>query len=75
MTRVHTIIFVADGATIRIEIYVDELFSAGIWDIDNNRVVSDSKIYSQFRNCTTQKEQRNFFDSLFKVSKTALPSI
>jgi hypothetical protein len=67
----RTLIFVADsGVLISIRIYTSSTIDMndGWWNLDNNQVLLSDNMYNHFRDCTTQKAQRRFFDGLRKVS-------
>ncbi len=67
----NTIIFIPAGETevVKVEIYCgDQKDDTGLWDMDTNRVLLPTRLYNEFRNCKTQKEQAAFFTTLRKVS-------
>lgn len=53
---------------VKVEIYTDDKVINGLWNLDNNTVLLNDKLYGHFRDCNTQSLQRKFFDSLQKVS-------
>jgi hypothetical protein len=73
MTKVHTLIFYSQeiNNTVSVEIYVAPV-DKGYWNLDSNKVVLNSLLYSHFRDCKTQREQRQFFDALQKISQQVL---
>jgi len=71
----RTLIFIPHGQTetMRVKIYTggnDD--DTALWNVDTNEVLLSNRLYSEFRNCKTQAEQRRFFDRLQKTSATLL---
>lgn len=73
MTKVHTFIFYSQELknTISIEIYTAPV-KEGYFNVDANHAIVSPEMYSQFRSCKTQAEQRKFFDALKRVSSNLL---
>lgn len=68
----HLSLYPNDGPPVHIIIkYVPELDHetvGGIWDIDTNNVALNWRLYSDFSKIESQKEKKDFFDNLLKVS-------
>ncbi len=71
----NTLMFIPKGGVevVKVMIYTSEtITTAGLWNIDNNKVILSDRLYYEYRSCKTQNEQRKFFDQLKQVSNQLL---
>jgi hypothetical protein len=71
----RTIIFIPQGQTetFKVKIYTGgDSDDTALWNVDTNEVLLSNRLYSEFRSCKTQAEQKRFFDRLQKTSAALL---